>query len=56
MAGNDILLFSNNFKYDPKLPEQVHACIAELVQEKKIPVKRIQDSWQRIRKLKSSYL
>ncbi len=56
MAGNDILLFSNNFKYDPNLPEQVHACIAELVQEKKIPVKRIQDSWQRIRKLKSSYL
>ncbi len=55
-AGNDILLFSNNFKYDPKLPEKVHACIAELVKEGKISKKRIQESWFRIRKLKSAYL
>lgn len=56
MAGNDILLFSNNFKYDPKLPEQVHTCIVELVNEGKISKERIKQSWQRIRKLKLAYL
>lgn len=55
-AGNDILLFSNNFKYDPKLPEQVYACIIELVNEGKISKERIKQSWQRIRKLKLAYL
>ncbi len=55
-AGNDILLFSNNFKYDPKLPEKAYACIQELVAEGKISAKRIQESWYRIRRLKSSYL
>lgn len=55
-AGNDILLFSNNFKYDPKLPEQVYNCIAELVSEGKISKDRINESWQRIRKLKLTYL
>lgn len=55
-AGNDILLFSNNFKYDPKLPEKVYTCIQELVAEGKISPKRIQESWYRIRKMKSAYL
>lgn len=55
-AGNDILLFSNNFKYDPKLPEQVYTCVVELVNEGKISKQRIQESWQRIRKLKLEYL
>jgi beta-N-acetylhexosaminidase len=55
-AGNDILLFSNNFKYDPKLPEQVYNCVAELVSEGKISKERILTSWQRIRKLKLAYL
>lgn len=55
-AGNDILLFSNNFKYDPKLPEQVYNCIAELINEGKISKDRIKQSWQRIRKLKLEYL
>lgn len=55
-AGNDILLFSNNFKYDPKLPEQVYNCIVELVDEGKISKERIKESWQRIRKLKLEYL
>lgn len=55
-AGNDILLFSNNFKYDPKLPEQVYTCVVELVNEGKISKERINESWQRIRKLKMEYL
>lgn len=55
-AGNDILLFSNNFKYDPKLPEQVYTCVVELVNEGKISKERIKESWQRIRKLKLEYL
>lgn len=55
-AGNDILLFSNNFKYDPKLPEKVYNCVVELVQEGKISPKRIQESWYRIRRLKTAYL
>lgn len=55
-AGNDILLFSNNFKYDPKLPEQVYNCITELINEGKISKDRIKQSWQRIRKLKLAYL
>lgn len=55
-AGNDILLFSNNFKYDPKLPEQVYTCVVELVNEGKISKERIKESWQRIRKLKMEYL
>ena len=55
-AGNDILLFSNNFKYDPKLPEKVYTCIVELVNEGKISKQRIQESWERIRKMKTEYM
>lgn len=55
-AGNDILLFNNNYKYDPKLPEKVYGCIKELVSEGKISPRRIQESWFRIRRLKAEYL
>ena len=55
-AGNDILLFSNNFKYDPKLPKKVYDCILELIAEGKISEQRIKESWERIKKVKKEYL
>lgn len=55
-AGVDILIFANNLKFDPQLGNRIHAHIMQLVKEGKISKERIEESWQRIRKMKEQYL
>lgn len=55
-AGTDILLFGNNLNYEPELAFTIHANIMELIEEGRISEKRINESWQRIRKMKMDYL
>ncbi len=53
LAGVDILAFANNFLYDRAAVPKAIAIIKQLVREKKITEERIDQSYQRIMKLKS---
>ncbi len=55
-SGTDILLFGNNLKYDPDLPNKIYNHIMELIAEGKISEERIEESWKRIRAMKEYYL
>jgi beta-N-acetylhexosaminidase len=50
-AGCDILLFTNNPRWDPDLPRTAHAALVRLARRGVISQERILQSWQRITKL-----
>lgn len=52
-AGMDILLYGNNINYDPNIAAKVHSTIFKLVEEGKISRERLEESYTRIRDLKS---
>ena len=52
LAGVDILLFANNSVFEENIASRAIAIIEKLVQEGKIPVRRIDESCARIQKLK----
>jgi beta-N-acetylhexosaminidase len=52
LAGVDVLAFANNFLYDRAVVSKAMAIIKQLVREKKITEGRIDQSYQRIMKLK----
>lgn len=54
-AGADIIIFGNNLVYDPDIAVKARDIILELVRREKIPESRITESYDRIKKLKSSY-
>jgi beta-N-acetylhexosaminidase len=51
-AGVDILLFANNSVYEEDIAARTAATIRSLVEKGDIPRERIDESWQRIMKLK----
>jgi len=51
-AGVDILLFGNNLDYDEEIPEKVINIVKKLIAEGKISEARIDESYNRILKLK----
>lgn len=53
LAGVDILLFGNNLKHDPKEGSKIHAVLVDLVRAGEIPPRRIEESYNRIMKLKA---
>ncbi len=55
-AGVDILVFGNNLNYDPKIASKAITIIKSLVQRGKISEQRIDESYQRIIKLKKLYI
>lgn len=55
-AGVDILLFGNNLVHDPHLADNVHGAIVELVEEGKVSMDRIDESYKRIMTLKSNFI
>ena len=55
-AGVDILLFGNNTSYDPAIASKATKIINSLIQQKIITLERIDQSYQRIMKLKKRYL
>jgi beta-N-acetylhexosaminidase len=50
-AGNDILLCGN-----AALTKKLYQAVYKMVKEEKIPISRIQDSYQRIKRIKRKYL
>lgn len=57
-AGVDILLLSNNsatVDYDPELGKKAFETIKKLVEEGKVSVSRIEESYERVRRLKEKY-
>ena len=55
-AGCDIILFANNIVYDENIAENATGLIKELVQDGEIPEERINESYERIVRLKMKYL
>jgi beta-N-acetylhexosaminidase len=55
-AGIDILLFGNNTSYDPAIAAKATEIINSLIQQKIITPERIDQSYQRIMRLKNRYL
>jgi beta-N-acetylhexosaminidase len=55
-AGVDILLFGNNTSYDPAIAAKATEIINSLIQQKIITPERIDQSYQRIMRLKNRYL
>lgn len=55
-AGVDILSFANNSIFDAEIAAKAHNIIRELIEEGTISKKRIDQSYQRIMKLKRKYL
>ncbi len=51
-SGSDILLFANYFNLDPKISGKVRKIIIQAIDEGKIKRERIEESFQRIMKLK----
>lgn len=51
-AGTDILLFGNNTDYNEEIGQKVHAHIKRLVEDGKISPQRIEESWERIQRMK----
>ena len=55
-AGIDIILFSNNSNtYDPEMPDEIFTIIKKLVTSGKISEERIDESYERIMKMKKKY-
>lgn len=55
-AGVDILSFANNSVFDEEIVEKAHQIIKELIREGAVTESRIDESYQRIMKLKHKYL
>jgi beta-N-acetylhexosaminidase len=55
-AGLDVLCFGNNMNFDANIGEKAAGIIERLVETGKIPEARIDQSFQRIQKLKQRYL
>ena len=56
-AGLDVIIFSNNIRNsEARTVEVVHAIITKMVEQGEIPMSRINQSYNRIMKLKSTYL
>lgn len=55
-AGADILLFGNNLSFDPEVVAKAHGTIRKLVDEGAISKARIEESFNRIMRLKTQYL
>ena len=56
-AGTDILVFSNNLNFcDTELPQKIIAIVKQAVDAEQITVKQIEQSFERIMKLKKSVL
>ncbi|ADN36290.1 glycoside hydrolase family 3 domain protein [Methanolacinia petrolearia DSM 11571] len=55
-AGCDIILFANNIVYDERIAENATGLIKELVLDGEIPEERINESYERIIRLKMKYL
>jgi beta-N-acetylhexosaminidase len=54
-AGIDILAFANNSTFDPQIAAKAFKIVKELVKTGKIHESRIDESWQRITKLKARW-
>ena len=52
-AGVDVLAFGNNLVYDPDIAIKAHRIIKNLVESGEIPEERIDESYNRVMKLKS---
>lgn len=52
-AGVDVLAFGNNLIYDPDIAIKAHRIIKNLVESGEIPEERIDESYNRVMKLKS---
>ena len=52
LAGSDILLFANSEHYDEAIAPKVIALVKEMVNNKEIPKKRIEESYKRILSIK----
>jgi beta-N-acetylhexosaminidase len=52
-SGSDILLFANYFEEDRMIPQKARKILLRAVREGKIPKGRIDESFERIRRLKS---
>ncbi len=52
LAGNDLLIFANQFQYDPNIAKKVIRTVKKLIKEKKISKDRIKQSYDKIVKLK----
>lgn len=55
-AGVDILVFANNSVFDEDITSKAHKIIIELIEEEIISEQRINQSYERIMKLKKEYL
>lgn len=53
-AGVDVLVFGNNYGYKKTIAEDVHTAILSLYREGKISAERIEESYNRIIKLKAT--
>lgn len=56
VAGNDILLYSNTAKSDPKLALRIHEVIKTAVGNGEIPLQRIENAYRRITSMKDEWL
>ena len=54
LAGNDILLFGNYLKPDPKLHEKVFQAMLDLVRSGVVSRERLEKSWRRIEAMKAN--
>jgi beta-N-acetylhexosaminidase len=54
LAGTDLIIFGNNLVYEPDIAQRCIQIISGLVRENRIPASRIQQSYERIRQLKTS--
>ncbi len=55
-AGVDILVFGNNLNYDPTITQKAIKIIKTLIEQGKISEARINESYERIQKLKKKFL
>ena len=53
-AGNDILVFGNNLKFDKNRGKNINKMIVQMVKDGKISKKRIKESYKRIIKMKDN--
>ena len=51
-SGSDILLFANYFNPDPEIPRKVRKIVIQAIKEGKIKRERVEESFQRIMRLK----
>ena len=54
-AGNDLLLFANNGRYDPQLANKLKKALYSILRNEKISEGRIEESFVRILELKKKY-